>query len=396
MRKPILHVLRIALSAATLAAGAETALAGDLYDDAMARSVELEQRGDAISAARELEAVAAEYPQDYAIALRIGWLRFNAGHYDAARRAYAAALALSPSSADARAGLAWSLARLGRCPEAAWQFRLVLSAQPDHAPARDGLTYCTPKPAPSEWHVTPAVSLTAHVYPDHTIKSYAGGVTGSLDVLHRSGWVVGATYRYTHFWTRDETIVPSFGQHEIYARTGYEGSFFGLSLQYALAVDGSGYTGTSHHAGASLRFSPFGDIMLAGSASIYEDMNVFRLEPSWRIPIAGGFSIKPAGAIQRTATETLGTAMLTLSLDRAWGGLYAGGKYGEEVRPAYLGLSVVANTPDRIQWGLWAGGSVNVGAGVRINMAYSMDRLEQSTGDTSNAHFITLGLAKQF
>jgi hypothetical protein len=39
---------------------------------------------------------------------------------------------------------------------------------------------------------------------------------------------------------------------------------------------------------------------------------------------------------------------------------------------------------------------LNVGGGVRIDGGYSMERLETSSGVTSDAHFITLGVSKLF
>lgn len=396
MRTPLATItLALALTASSVARAQDI----DPYESAMARSWAHEARGDLAAAESELLAVVGYYPQDLAIALRIGWLRFRAGRYAEAKRAYEAAAQRSPGSLDAHAGAAWSLVKLGMCRDAEGMFRLLLLADPTHKPSLEGLSACAPappKPSAEEpsWRVTPGASFSFHVYPDHPLKKYGISPSASLDVAHDNGLFIGATYRYLHLLPRDEAS-SAWGQHEAYARVGYGAPQGGFGLYYALTLDKDGAS-PAHHFGVSARYSPFGDILLNGSASVYSDMNVFRIEPSWKIPIAGGLSIQPGFAVQRTSEETLGVGMLSLALERPWGGLWAGGKYGPEVRPVSLDWAVIQNFDEKIKWGAWGGGALNAGAGVRIYLSYSTARLEQSSGAATNGHFMTFGVNKLF
>jgi hypothetical protein len=125
-------------------------------------------------------------------------------------------------------------------------------------------------------------------------------------------------------------------------------------------------------------------------------MTVVRVAPSWRIPIALGFSIEPALGVADAGGEALATGILTLSFEHRLFSLWAGGKYGDEVRPVYLSLPIVYATTERIPYGAWGGASVNVSNGVRIHLAYSMDRLNQPDGTGSDAHTLSLGFASTF
>ncbi len=386
------------LLASALVAVAPAARA-DAYDDALARSLTAERRGDLAAAAAALESIAADYPQDYALPLRAGWLRFRAGHLGAAVLAYSAAVERSPEAADGNAGLGWSLAKLGRCSDALPRFRRALVTAPDHAAAAEGVAYCTAPPPPPP---PPAVSFSARgalsgtLFPEHGYRTFTAGGAASIDVRLREGLFFGGTTRYARSFTRDATTVPAWDQNEVYLRGGYATDMFGLQLTYALVVDGSAGGTTSHHAGLSLRWSPLGDVLVDASASHYTDIDVFRVAPSWRIPIAGGLSVRPGAAMQVAGGEVLGSGSATLSLDRGRLGLYFGGKYGDEVRPALLGLDLVENYADRIRWGLWAGGSLNVGEAARIDLSYSTERLQEAGGREGNTHSVTLGVTGRF
>lgn len=368
----------------------------DAYDDALARSLEAERRGDLATAVAALEGVAADYPQDYALPLRAGWLHFQAGHHASAALAYSAAVARSPEAADANAGLGWSLAKMGRCPEALVHFRRALATTPGLASAVEGEAFCTaPPPAPA-YSFSARGALSGTFFPDHTYRSFTAGGSASFDGRHREGLFFGATYRYSRSFTKDETLAAPWDQNEVYLRGGYATDAFGFQLSYALVADGSPGGTASQHVGLSLRWSPLGDIVVDASASHYSDMDVFRLAPSWRIPIAGGLSIRPGAAMQVAGGEILGSGNATLSLDRGGFGLYFGGKYGDEVRPALLGLDMVESYTDRIKWGLWAGGSMNVGERLRIDLSYSTERLQEAGGREGNTHSLTLGATGRF
>jgi hypothetical protein len=362
----------------------------DAYDDAFAAAEALDRAGRPAEAASALSRALPLYPQDFALPREIAWRHFQSGRYDLAERYYRVALALSPSAPEAQLGLAASLERQGRCEEALPVYQ-GLSA--DFPAAESGVRRCTPPPS---WKVATGVSLTGMTFPSHTYKSLAGMVALGLAFEHRSGFSLGGTYRYGRFSPADGAGIDAWDQHEAYASLGFQRPFWGLAAQYGFVHDGSGALGASHHVGLTGRLSPFGDLEVRASASFYDDMSVYRVEPSWRIPIAFGLSIRPAVAIQSADGEAKVSGSGTLSLDRSRFGLFVGGKYGDEVRPAYLSLPVVYNILDTVKWGVWGGGSVNVTKGVRIHASYAMDRLEQPDGAQISAHALTLGVNVTF
>ncbi|WP_394834737.1 tetratricopeptide repeat protein [Pendulispora rubella] len=364
----------------------------DPYDEAMARSTAQERSGDLDAALRTLESTAAAYPQDYAVVARMGDLALRFRNYTKAKEAYRMALERSPRAAGARAGLGWALAYLGSCGLAREQFLVALELEPEHASARDGISYCTSRETPA-FGAAAGLGVSAYFYPNHAFRDYGGSAIASLDVSHRAGWTAGGAYRYTFGAQRS---YASWEQHDAYFNFGYAGKNTGAIAHYAAVFDRSGFSGTSHHMGLSARWSAFGDVRLEASLSVYHDMNVFRAAPSWKIPLLWGFSVEPGTALQRTNAQWLATPSLTLMLERAWGSLAAGGKYGDEVRPAYLGARIVANIPERISWGWWIGGTWNAGRGLRVHLSYATNRLQLVDVGSSDAHFVTLSFSKSF
>lgn len=371
---------------------------GDLYEQAFARAAELDRAQRLIEAARTLEAVAPLYPQDYALALQLAWTYFRAGIWAEAERYYRVALDLGRGAPDPRLGLALSLEKQGRCDEARGYLRPLVSDPSPLPGAREALSRCEETPALRGYA---GLSFTGQTYPDHPYKSFAVGGAVSAGISHESGLFLGATYRYGHFVPPSSSTSSAWDQHEGFVHLGYAQKRYGLSLSYGAVSDGSGAFGTSHHLGVSGRVSPWGDIVVNASASLYADMKVYRVEPSWKIPIALGLSITPGVAIQRADGETLATGMATLMLEQPSFSLFAGGKYGDEVRPTTLDLPVVYDVSERIKYGLWAGGSVNVGGGFRIHLTYAMDRLEKAAtsaapGYSVNGYTLTLGTMASF
>jgi tetratricopeptide (TPR) repeat protein len=385
-------VLRLVASLPLLLV-ASPARAGDAYDDALATAAQLSGGGQLDTAVRVLEEALAWYPQDYALPLQIAWMCYHAGRFADAERYYRVALARSPGAEDARLGLALALEQQGRCEEALPIFKALEEERPDLPAAREARARCTPAPA---FVVTPSVALTGTMFPGHPYKSLAGGVTAGLAFAHRSGFFLDATYRYTHFAPAATSGLSAWDQHEGYASLGYSAPLFGLAAQYALVRDGSGTLGTSHHLGIYGRWSPFGDIELRGTASFYDDMKVLRGEASWRLPIAFGLSLRPGVAVEDAGGEVLASGAATLAFDHRYFGLWVGGKYGEEVRPALFAVPVIYDVTERIPYGIWAGVRVNVSEGVRIHGSYALDRLKQPDGTATNAHALSLGVAVSF
>jgi len=356
---PLLLVLAAGLSTPRMARA-------DEYDAAVERSGALERDGRYAEGADLLARARADYPQDFTIALRLGWLSFLAGRHEEAERAYRDAVRLSGGqNADARSGLGWSLLRLGRKAEAARELRAALDLAPGDAIASDGLALAT-TPDPPDVELFPAFALIGHYYATHPYKSVAGTASAGASVLVGRHLLVGATYRGSLFAFDPSAELPrrattTFAQHEGYFSAGWVAPRAGAVAQYGVVGDGSGFSGTSHHFGGSFRYSPWGDGVLGGSYSRYADMGVGRVELSWRLPLGEGFWLRPAGAAQLTIDGPLGTGYATVGYDGPRFGAWLGGKYGDEVRPAYLGVPFVLNIPERVAYGGWGGVRLSLG-----------------------------------
>jgi hypothetical protein len=360
--------------------------AADSYDDAFERARAAEARGDLAGAIEALTPALAAYPQDYDVALEIASLEARRGRTDEAARAYRVAIARSPRAAAARIGLATVLSRAGRCDEVDAEVRAAGASI-----AADSVPPCVRPASPPRAVV--GLSFNQLLFPSHPYKSAASGATASVDVPI-GAWSIGATGRYLSLSSRDESVMPAFTQQEGYLRAGVGNALVGGSLIFGVVRDGSGKLGTSEHVGTVLRWSPGGDLMLAATVSAYSDETIVRVSPSYRIPLGRGFSLTPALAVQRAEGATWWNGSLTLALDGERGGFFLGGKYGEEVRPAYLADSVVYDMTEHVTWGLWAGARVRFGEHFALRAAYSLDRLEGSSGTTpvsSNLHSFTVG-----
>lgn len=374
---------------------------GDTYDVLIERSRALEGEGRYEEGAELLARAAAEYPQDFTVALRRGWLLFLAGRYEEAARAYEKAVALSGGqSSDAQAGLGWSLLRMGKKQDASRSLEAAATLDPSNAVTADGLTLAR-APDPPNVELFPSFALIGHYYPSHPYKSVAGTISvGAATLLFRHV-LVGATYRGSLFAFDPSAELPrkattTFAQHEGYASAGWVSPRFGALAQFAIADDGSGFSKTSTHFGGTLRYSPWGDGVLSGAYSRYHDLDVARAELSYRIPLGERFWVRPAGALQR-AGETLVTGYTTFGYEGERFGAFVGGKYGDEVRPAYLGAPFILNIPERIIYGGWAGTRVTLTGSWLATLSADVHVLERTDGltpKTTPAMFAALGVAR--
>jgi hypothetical protein len=239
----------------------------------------------------------------------------------------------------------------------------------------------------------------------------------------KSRALLSAAYRFSWFAPSSRAAAGGYGatwrQHDGYVGAGYAAPRLGASLHYGVlsgALDTSpDYAEISHHIGGVFRYSPWGDGTLAATASLYPQEIVLRAEAGWAFPIvaasrlrAWSLQLRPAVALQRSGGETLPSGSLSLRVDHPRISAFLGGKYGTEIRPAYLAQEVVYNGPERIPLGLWAGLSVQPSArdAVGLSLSYAFDRLLRDDPDAgsptlsstvdSQAHYLTLGLARPF
>lgn len=390
--------LLVVLALASAARGASA----DDYDAAVDRSMLLEREGRHAEAIDLLTRARVDFPQDFTIALRLGWLSFLAARYEVAEAAYRDAVRLSGGqSAEARSGLGWTLLRLGRKREAAGELRAAVDLDPADAVAADGLALAL-APDPPIVELFPAFALVGHWYSKHPYKSYAGTASLGASVLVARRLLLGATYRGSLFAFDPSADLPrrattTFAQHEAYASIGWSAPRAAALAQGAVVDDGSGFSGTSYHLGGTLRYSPWGDGVLAGSYSRYPDVAVGRAEVSWRIPLGERLWVRPAVAAQRVGDETLATGYGTVGYDGPRFGAWAGGKLGDEVRPAYLSVPFVMNVPERVLYGGWGGVRASLGERWIASLSGEVHVLERTDGlrpATSPAVFGAIGVAR--
>ena len=342
------------------------------------------------------------------------WQAFAAGKFALAEQLYGQAAALSDNNGDAELGLGWSLQRQERCAEARLHFlRVRRDVKWYEQSALQGLALCPP---PRRLRLYPALTQGVYGYSQHPHREYATATTARLGALVHERWLLGAAYRFSYFSTRDQGSAPWL-QHDVYLSAGYAADRLGVSLHYGVlhgalsspvAFAGSAaadYADTSHHIGATARYSPFGDGLLTLALSMYPTDTVVRGELSWWLPIATGLQVRPAAAMQWSGGTLRPSGALTLSYQHTRFGLFLGGKYGAELRPAQLDREVVYNGPERIPYGLWTGLSVRPGASFTLTASYAYDCLltdsaDATTGATSttasDAHYGTLSITKEF
>jgi len=346
--------------------------------------------------------------------LEKAWQAFTAGKFALAEQLYRQAAALSKDNSDAELGIGWSLQRQERCAEARLHFQRARGdGRWDEQSALQGLALC---PAPRRLRLYPALTQGVYGYRQHPHREYATATTARLGALVHERWLLGAAYRFSYFSTRDPGSAPWL-QHDVYLSAGYTARLHGVSLHYGVlhgalsspvAFSGStasDYADTSHHIGATARYSPFGDGLLTLALSMYPTDTVVRSELSWWLPVVPGLQVRPAAAMQWSGGTLRPSGALTLSYQHTRFGLFLGGKYGTELRPAQLAHEVVYNGPERIPYGLWTGLSVHPGAGFTLTASYACDRLltdstDVATGATSttasDAHYGTLSMAREF
>lgn len=381
----------------------------DEYARVTKRSIVLERAGEHARAAAQLEAIRSRYPQDFALQLRLAWLHFRAEHYELAERGYRRALALTPSSWEASLGLAWTRLRQGDRAAARAQFQSVLRQLPKNPSALEGLALSR---EPAALRLDPSLGTSLYSYQGHPTRSWGLAVTLSLPLVIREQLLLAASYRLQYFTVKGQQGQgrggrSGFSQHEVYLSAGLVRPTFGVIGQYAYLDDGSGYTPRAHVAGLSARYSPWGDLLLAGNVALYHDMTVARLAPAWRMPLRPWLLLTPGLALQLASadqahdqlddtTEVLVTGSLSLALVGAAGSLWIGGKLGDEVRPADLDLPVIYNIPERVLFGGWVGGRLSLGGGWSLRAAYQLARLEaRPVGQyaDSNLHLVSVGVA---
>ena len=277
--------------------------------------------------------------------------------------------------------------------------------------------------AQRSWLVIPSVTQALYVYRNHPTRGLTSATTARLALWLKSRWLISGAYRFSWFAPSSAAQTAGYGatwrQHDGYVSAGYAALRVGASLHYGVisgALDTTpDYAETSHHLGAVLRYSPWGDGTLAATVSLFPTEILARGELGWSLPLvragllrAWSLQLRPAAALQGSGTELRPSGALSLRFDHPRVSAFIGGKYGVELRPAYLAQEVVYNGPERMPLSLWAGLSFlpSPRDGTSLSLSYAFDRLLRDFYDASSptlsstfdcqAHYLTLGIARPF
>ncbi len=385
---------------ATLSLARGAAAQSDGYDDAMRAAAALEARGRHREAADALDSISARFPQDHALALRLGWLRFQSGDHAAARRHYERALSLSAGdSFEARLGLAWTLLRLGEASSSRAEFERALAASPDDASAREGLALARaaePRPV----RVWASLWTAAGAYAGHPQRRLALSVAPSVTLQFMDLVVAGATYRVTgyDFATPQPGRPPTFSwsaQQELYVSAGVARRDYALRLHLGRIWDASSRIAPATVLGATARFSLRGTLLFEASGASYTDYTALRAAGSWAARLSDAWSLGPVASAQYGNGTAGGSIGALVAWARDGFGASLSARYGDERRPTYLNESLTLATNDRVRAAVSVAGRAPLGRGLSLTVGY--DWLRLTTGDAArpvdaDAHYFSAGV----
>lgn len=370
-----------------------------------AASEALEAEGAHDAATEALRPFLEAYPQDYALAMRVGWLAYRAGRLGLAEEAYRRAVVLSGGSLEAVLGLAWVLIGQGALSEARAQLasldagadgvaEALAAARPlGSVYAAAWLTVLPPDLGP-----TLATTLRAgggRAWPrsslggDVVLVAYTGTASteeGSPPASLRAapgpgagqgpgagpgpgaGTGAGPGQGPPGQTGTDPTtpgpsggpwssLSPSAGLDlEAWGHAGTGGPSGGIEVVGAVLLQTAAEVAPGGVIGAIGRVSPAGDLRLEASLTQPRGGTpaVVRLAPSWWIP-AGWLALEPAGAVQHTSGQWRGSAGATVwAVPGPWGA-WVGGRLGSSRTITSLALRSAAAWPALERAGAWAG-----------------------------------------
>ncbi len=387
----------LAVTARAVSASAQTT---PDYDAAMDAAARLERDGHPADAARSLEALAATFPQDHALSLRLGWLWFSAGSYDAARRHYERALSLSgDGSYDARLGLAWTQLRLGDPAAARPHFERLAGLAPDNASAREGLALsraAEPRPVRA-WA---SLWLGAQLYQNHPQRRLSFSVAPSLTLQFMDLVVVGATWRAVSYdlATPQPGRPPTFAryaQQEFYASLGVARTGWALRAHVGHLWDADNPVAPATVLGLSGRLALRGELLAEVSAALFADVTAVRAASSWALTLSNEWSLGPTASVQSVDGSVGGSFGAQLGWSAHGYALSLAARYGDERRIASLADSLTFATDDHVRGAVALGFRAPLGRGLSLALRY--DWLRLLAGDATrpvdaDAHFFTAAL----
>lgn len=385
---------------ASLLAGVARAQTPD-YDATLAAAARQEHDGHPADAAATLAPLAVAFPEDFTVALRLGWLTFSAGDYGAAREHYHRALALSSdASSEASLGLAWTLLRLGELRAARARFDSLTDDPAVGASAREGLALARAS-APRPFRVWAGLFVGAQLYANHPQRrvSFSAAPTLTLQLFDLA--LVGVTWRAVDY---DLASTPRPGrqptmsrylQQELYVSAGVVRPGYALRLHYGRLWDSDNALAPADVFGASARVALRGELYGELSVASFSDETVARAAAAWSAALSDRWSLGPTASAQLGGEGVGGSIGARVTYQHRGYALSLAGRYGDERRAVFLEQSLGFATNDHIRGALSLSGRIPLGRGV--SLAPSYDWLRLTTGDAlhatdADAHFVTLGV----
>lgn len=382
--------LRVALLFATLGAPRLARAQSADYPAAWALSERAEREGRAHAAAEALAPAAVAYPDDFAVALRMGWLRFTAGEYEQARAHYAHALRLSDrASIEARLGLAWTLQRQGRAQQARRQFEAVLASSPENASAREGLALVQAPPArPVRFWGSLTGAAAAYVNTPARSASVSVGASALAQLGDR--FLLGASYRLSwyDFRAQGSSNFSGYLQHEAHVQAGLVFDRFDLRAHFAYLADEGNAALPAWTLGASANVRLLGTLHLEALGTAYRDTSVFRLAGSWMFAATPHWSFGPALSAQYGNGALGGSVGARVAFTHRSVELSLAGRYGSEFRPTYLNEALTYATNNNIRGAISLTGRVPLTSGLSLTFGYEWLRFAADpSGSTGTSDF---------
>lgn len=368
---------------------------GDAYQAAWSRALDHEAGGRLTEAAAELETLLDMYPQDYALALHLGWVRFQAEDYVGAERAYRHAAALSADAVDARVGVIWSLRYQGRHTAAQAVLDQLAAAHPDHAQVVAAQAAGEPSTADDgsdRWIAWTAVGVQD--YGDHPTVSAGRGFALGLGGLVGDHLLLGATYRFANYnWDPGDTALVDaveWNKHEVYTSAGAVFGDSGFSAHYGYLTSDLDGAGDTHVVGLS---GWSGVLRVDSAVGFFDDDTVYLLAPSLSLPLVGPLSFEPGTTLQLVEDALLYSGELGLRLAGDAGNLGVSGWMGAQERRVDFTIPAVYDVGGRMH----AGGAIDARLAwddFSIFAGYELADVDSDDSDDSDvAHWFGLGVA---
>ncbi|PIW02706.1 MAG: hypothetical protein CO108_16195 [Deltaproteobacteria bacterium CG_4_9_14_3_um_filter_63_12] len=380
--------LILTIAVVSLGLSPTSAAHADPYLDGTAQLAALIEGGELVGAQQKVIELRALYSQDYALALQHGWLATQLGATEEAAAAYQRAAELSGGADEADLGLALSWIELG--DERAASAVADIDDPKVRAEARAALDAAE---AATAFEFGASGALFSTTYTRQTARDSALGVQASADFAWGPALldfdVRALSYGYKGDPGRRNQAGASFSQTELYGGLGYAALDWGVQAQYGTVFDASSGSDVQI-VGGSLRWSPYGDLVLEESSSFYAAENVHRLALSWRVPFGDWFTTF-GGATQFVGSDTYSNGFLTAGWAADDSALWVGGKLGDEYKPVYLAFPAIFNGDELLEFGASAGGSLALSERWWLAASYSWDRLELD-GASADAHTVSVSL----